>query len=131
MSKDNDAFSKLKEIEKELESLNSYKEEKKEPSPNFDPRVLNSINKSCVKIEKKVGEISDNLRTLVRLFHAAMKGESADKVENNEMLDRIDKLVEQNSELIARLDGMSQDLKNTNDYNSFKENSQARGRKKY
>ena len=132
MDQDISSFSKLKEIEKELDSLRSYKEHREQTkiiqNKDENTKVLESINVSCIRVERKLSEVLDTLKKLLNLFNAAIKGESPDKLENNEVLDKVDKLVEQNSELLARLDAMTQNIKSNIDYNTLNTNhSQGEG----
>lgn len=129
MSKYTDSFGKLREIEEELDSLKDYKNKKSKEKDeqgtskiknDIDTSLLKNINISCMRMEKDITEISSNIQKLVKLFKAAMEGKSPEDIEDS-MEEKVQRLVDQNAELLARLNSMNSNMNNfNNDFSKYR-----------
>ncbi|UCD04345.1 MAG: hypothetical protein JSW73_01760 [Candidatus Woesearchaeota archaeon] len=122
MGKDIDSFDKLREIEAELDSLKAYKVQAKgdsvgaKPSIDYNRLFLESINRSCIRMETELSQITSKLKELVRLFRAAMEGKSPEELEESDKEDKVKKLTEQNEELLRRLNTLTKTMSLNTDY---------------
>lgn len=126
MSRDINSFDKLKEIESELDSLKALKKQVKEenlafqkPAIDINRLLLESINKTCMQMELELNQVASDLKQLVKLFRAAMEGKSPEELEENKEEDKIKKLVEQNEELLKKLNTITRNMNIGTDYSTF------------
>lgn len=128
MAKDIDSFDKLREIEAELDSLKAYKVQAREdknsakPSIDFNKLFLESINRSCIRMETELSQMTSKLKELVNLFKAAMEGKSPEELEESDKEDKIKKLTEQNEELLQKLNTLTKTMSLNTNYDLLNNN---------